>query len=352
MKRLHQLMCRRQFVVSVPPTMIHGLPGFLAARRSSVQPVDAIPNLPSAAARGADIAAVLDRPRPPRALALWERISDFSWSDSTSIGTLFVVFVACALTTALYMQALTAIGATGVDPTAMFAIFTAASVSSIAGFAFSPLCGALLVHIIGGPVRIVQILLICSIGMQALMVWTLRSSIPWRLLARFLAGGVAGLPIGLWLLLHLPQAAYAHALGVLIVGCGGWRLLRRHVVLPRRYPAGDIAAGVCGGVTGGLAGFPSAFATIWCGMQGWDKVQQRSLVQPFILSMQVVTLGALYLTGSAGHGVTIDISAWAYLPAALLGSLCGLAVFSRLSETQFAVAANVLLVVSGFTLAI
>jgi hypothetical protein len=260
--------------------------------------------------------------------------------------------LACTLGTELYLRALTAMSVTGVEPDAMFAVLAATAVSSVAGFAFSPICGAMLVHIIDGPVHIVQILLVCSIGTQLLMVWSVRRTISWQLLARFLAGGVAGLPIGLWLLLHLPQKTYAHALGILIVGCAAWRLFRHRSVLAERYPAGDIAAGVSGGIIGGIAGFPSALVTIWCGLQGWDKVQQRSVIQPFIFAMQVLALGALYVAGSATRSISIDLAAWAYLPAGLLGALFGLAVFRRLSDRQFALAANVLLVVSGLSMAV
>jgi uncharacterized membrane protein YfcA len=299
----------------------------------------------------ADIAPVLGHTRQTRAAAPWERLGSISLSGQPSTAAFVAFMLACALCTALYLRALTAMGATGVDQAAMFAVLAATAVSSVAGFAFSPICGAMLVHIIDGPVHIVQILLVCSIGTQLLMVWSVRRAISWRLLARFLTGGIAGLPIGLWLLLHLPQKAYAHALGVLIVGCATWRLFRHRTVVARRYPAADIAVGVSGGIIGGMAGFPSALLTIWCGLQGWDKVQQRSVIQPFILGMQVLALGALYVTGSTARSVTIDVAAWAYLPAGLLGALFGLAVFRRLSDRQFAVAANVLLVVSGLAMA-
>ena len=74
-------------------------------------------------------------------------------SGPASIVSLFLLALGCTLGVALYLRALTAVGASGVDQSAMFAVLIGAAVSSIAGFAFSPICGAMLVHIIDGPVH-------------------------------------------------------------------------------------------------------------------------------------------------------------------------------------------------------
>jgi hypothetical protein len=69
-------------------------------------------------------------------------------------------------------------------------------VSSIAGFAFPAICGAVLFHLIDDPVRVVQTMMVCGACGQALMVCALWRKIPWRALAIFLAGAVVGLPLG------------------------------------------------------------------------------------------------------------------------------------------------------------
>jgi hypothetical protein len=55
----------------------------------------------------------------------------------------------------------------------LLAIFAASTVSSIAGFAFSALCGAMLFHLMDSPVRVVQVMIVCSIAIQLLSVTTL-----------------------------------------------------------------------------------------------------------------------------------------------------------------------------------
>jgi hypothetical protein len=60
------------------------------------------------------------------------------------------------------------------------AVFTAAAISSVAGFAFSAICGAILFHLIDDAVAAVQTMMICSVAGQSYMVWWLRRQVEWR----------------------------------------------------------------------------------------------------------------------------------------------------------------------------
>jgi uncharacterized membrane protein YfcA len=240
----------------------------------------------------------------------------------------------------------------------MAAVFVASTISSIAGFAFSALCGALLFHLMESPVYAVQVMIVCSIAIQLLSVATLWRSVDWRSLPAFLAGGVLGVPAGVYLLLHLQATTYRNVIGALLIAYGGYLLLRRPVRLSHHEDAkkshsalADVGAGFLGGVTGGLAGFPGAFVTIWCGLKGWDKARQRGVYQPFILCMQPVTLVFIYLMQPArASAAQLDLKTLAFVPAALLGAWFGLRIFARLSDRQFQFAVNALLILSGIGL--
>ncbi len=259
--------------------------------------------------------------------------------------------LACAGVLIVYARVLPSAGVAGLSVVVLLAIFFASALSSIAGFAFSAICGAMLFHLMDGQVRIVEIMMVSSIAIQALSVWTLRNTIDWRVLPAFLAGGLVGLPAGVWLLLNLSQRVYVQGMGVLLAAYGVYMLFRRPIRLRRDFgAAGDAAAGVFGGITGGMAGFPGALVTIWCGVKGWDKRRQRGVYQPFILIMQIAALVAIHLMRSRGSA-DLDPLAWAYVPAALLGTWCGLALFARLTDRQFGMAVNLLLIVSGVGLA-
>jgi hypothetical protein len=157
------------------------------------------------------------------------------------------------------------------------AVFVASTLSSIAGFAFSAICGAMLFHLLTKPVQIVQIMLVCSIAIQALSVATLRNAIEWKSLARFLYGGLVGLPLGVYLLTHFASHVYLRCIGIFLIGYGLFMIVRQPPKTIISNVIGDYVAGFLGGVTGGFAAFPGAFVTIWCGLKGWPKDRQRGV---------------------------------------------------------------------------
>jgi uncharacterized membrane protein YfcA len=233
----------------------------------------------------------------------------------------------------------------------LIAVFVASTISSIAGFAFSALCGAILFHLVDSPVYAVNVMVVCSIAIQLLSVAALWGSIDWRSLPVFLTGGVLGVPVGVYFLLHLQTGAYRDVIGGLLIAYGGYLLLRWPMRSLRMGPLSDACAGFLGGITGGLAGFPGASVTIWCGLKGWDKAHQRGVYQPFILSMQPVTLIAIYLMRPSSSTATqLDWKTLAFVPAALLGAWFGLRIFKRLSDRQFEIVVNALLILSGIGL--
>jgi hypothetical protein len=201
------------------------------------------------------------------------------------------------------------------------------------------------------PVYAVHVMVLCSIAMQLLSVASLWHAIDWRSLRVFLVGGLLGVPVGVYLLLHLPTNTYRNVIGSLLIAYGGYLLLRPPVRTFRMGPLSDACAGFLGGITGGLAGFPGASVAIWCGMKGWNKSRQRGVYQPFILSMQPLTLIAIYLMRpSSPAQAQLDWKAFAFVPAALLGTWFGLRIFKRLSDRQFELAVNTLLILSGIGL--
>jgi uncharacterized membrane protein YfcA len=232
------------------------------------------------------------------------------------------------------------------------AVFVAATLSSVAGFAFSAICGAFLFQFLP-PIEAVHLMVVCSIALQFLSVIALRHSIDWRLLSRFLAGGVISLPLGICLLTILEAGLYVKIIGGFLVAYGLFMLFRPALKLNFQRDWADVLAGAVGGVTGGFAAFPGAFVTIWCSLKGWDKARQRGVYQPFILLMQLAALAILTVHPARPlHGTTptAAVTPLIFVPAALLGTWCGLGWYRRLSDAQFARVVNLLLIVAGFGL--
>jgi uncharacterized membrane protein YfcA len=223
-------------------------------------------------------------------------------------------------------------------------VFGAALVSSVVGFAFSALAGAALLHLYHEPAEAIEIMVLCSIAIQLFCVIAMRRSIQWRLLLPFVVGGAACVPVGVWLLSVLPRSWFAIGLGAFLVAYGALMAWRR----PQRIHASawwlDLGVGALGGITGGLAAFPGAFVSIWCSMRGWDKSVQRGVTQPFILTMQLITLAAMHAQHVALHLDALRIEG---MFVALFAAFLGMKVFRSLSNRQFAWLLNSLLMISG-----
>jgi uncharacterized membrane protein YfcA len=254
--------------------------------------------------------------------------------------TIMVLFVAAA-----GLPLFNAMSAT--DQRIWLVVLLCATVSSIAGFAFSALASASLVHLASNPIYMVQIMLIASTAIQVYGVWALRKDIQIRPLLPFFAGGALTIVPGVFLLITVDVIVYVGVLGTILVGYGIVMLVRPGFRFLSDSPQMRALIGGFGGLTGAVAAFPGAAITMWCSAQGWDKRQQRAIYQPFILGMQVLTLGVLALL-KPQQALQADALKFA-LPAAI-GGYCGLCVFERLSTHLFNRVVAVFLLVSGLAL--
>jgi hypothetical protein len=195
------------------------------------------------------------------------------WGQSmTGVRTLKTVTLAAAV----YFYGGVSMGGPA-DPVGAI-IFVCATISSIAGFAFSAISGSMLLHVVRDPVEAMQIMLVASIALQAYSVWVLRRTIRLRELLPYFAGGALTVAPGVYLLLNTPTAIYLMALGVFLTTYGIYMLLGSPLRLQRNTLTGRMIVGALGGITGATAAFPGAFVTIWCAAHGWDKhISARSI---------------------------------------------------------------------------
>ena len=266
------------------------------------------------------------------------------WASLVSVTNASVV-VAIGCLVALYLLGTKEV--LGTDVLAGLIVFIAASISSIAGFAFSPLAGSMLFHVTNDSIYTVQIMLVASIAIQAYSVWMLRNSIVFSRVIPYFAGGMLTVLPGVLLLLHTPLQVYLLALGAFLTAYAFYMLLRQPYRLKSDYLLGRIAVGALGGITGATAAFPGAFVTIWCGAHGWDKQHQRAIYQPYILGMQVLALIALaaFKPWQATRPELIY-----YIFSSMLGACIGWNIFNRLSTGQFNRIVSTFLLLSGIVL--
>ena len=110
----------------------------------------------------------------------------------------------------------------------------------------------------------------------------------------------------------------------------------------------EIAAGFAGGITGGATAMPGAIPTIWCNLKGLSKIQQRAIVQPFILLMQIATMAYFSKLGILASA-TWTTYLWC-APAVVAGTFLGLWLFERVDDGKFRRLVLLFLLISGGTM--
>jgi uncharacterized protein len=228
-------------------------------------------------------------------------------------------------------------------------VFAGACAAGVAGFAFSAITGALLLHWME-PTTVVPLLLACSVTTQLVSIAGLRRSMQWRRCAPYLAGGLAGIPVGATVLRALDRRVFAVAFGTFLVLYSASMLLPPSGVLRAPSRLLDVVIGLGGGMLGGAIAFPGAIATIWCSLQGLPKDVQRGTIQPFILLMQLATLVYYSRIGLLARSLS-----WTYLlcaPAVIGGTWIGLRRFERIDDAAFRRIALLFLPASGMALAL
>ena len=225
--------------------------------------------------------------------------------------------------------------------------FVAAIVSGVAGFAFALVAAGVFMHLL--PPSTAAAVLIASV--VALQVWPiiwLRDAVRWPRLWPFLAGGVVGVPAGIAVVDRIDPATFRALVGGFLVAYSAWMLVRRRPLLVAAGRAADGAIGFVGGVMGGMAGFAGAVPTVWCGMRGWDKDEQRAVFQPYILVMQALALACLWAAGRIDREAVTVFALCA--PAMAVGVWLGLRLYRRVDDRLFRRIVLWLLLGSGLTL--
>ena len=229
----------------------------------------------------------------------------------------------------------------------LFAIFAGSLAAGLAGFAFSAITGALLFHVLA-PIDAVPLLLACSITTQLLSISKLWHTMQWRQCLPYLIGGFAGIPIGAHLLKTYDPRVFAAAFGLFLICYSLYMLLRPHLLVRSGSRYAEIAAGFAGGITGGATAFPGAIPAVWCSMRGLPKLEQRGIVQPFILLMQIATL-AYYSELGILAAATLTTYLWC-VPFVVVGTWLGLHFFYRIDDKRFRQVVLLFLLISGATL--
>ena len=222
-------------------------------------------------------------------------------------------------------------------------------VSGLAGFGGGPVVLVLWLMVIE-PRTAVPLLMVSAVAHQMLTLHLIWKAIDLRRLAPMAIGGLIGVPLGVMLLGTLSPALVRAVAGIFLVVYTLVRLtFVRNLTITLRSQWPDAGAGFVGGVMSGLAGLPGPISTLWCGLRGWPKTEQRAVFQPFNFLMVLLSI-AIFL----GQGyVTPDVLGYALwcAPVLVVGVALGTPLYLRLSDRQFQAVVLWLMLAMGLVLA-
>jgi uncharacterized membrane protein YfcA len=231
-----------------------------------------------------------------------------------------------------------------------------AIMSGLSGFGFSAI-GALCLWLLP-PKLGVPLLMTLSSANQLMSLGQLKADLkPLREWwpdgpAPYLLGGLMGVPVGLGILHSLPTSTLMAIFGGFLLTYAAYSLLKPeslHVARAESWIAAAVI-GMAGGVIGGFTAFPGAAVVVWSGLRRLPKRESRSIVQPYILGLQLVSLGLL----AVELPETFNSAYWALLavtiPVVLPCTLLGVTLYKSVSDINFRRVTFMLLGTSGLGL--
>ena len=221
-------------------------------------------------------------------------------------------------------------------------------VQGLSGFAFSLVATSIWIWTLP-PQLVAAMSVFGALAGQVVAALTTRRPMMWPKLAPLLAGGLCGLPLGVWLLPSLDSTTVQFGVGALMaIWCPVMLLSGRipHIQHGGRWA--DAAAGLAGGVAGAIGGYTGPVPTLWCTLRGWDKDTLRGVIQNFNLVMLSVTFISYLATGLITRAMLPQLGLVA--AALLVPVLMGARLYAGISPEAFRRIVLMLLACTGAVL--
>ncbi len=199
------------------------------------------------------------------------------------------------------------------------------------------------------PVIAAQLAALTAVISQAQTLGTVWHTLTFRHVGPITIAGLAGVPIGVWLLTSLPVALFKLGVGwMLIIFClftlsvpATWRISRRN------RPS-ELIAGFIGGFMGGLTGVPGPPVIMWGTVQDWPRHAKRAIYQVFILTTLLAMLIASAIAGLMSY--EFWLASLVAVPATIAGAYCGVKTYAMIDDRRFDHVVLAILLVSGIGL--
>ena len=230
----------------------------------------------------------------------------------------------------------------------LFGALAGGFVTGLAGFGTALMALGIWLYILP-PALAVPLVLICSVSSQISTLPAMWRTLDFKLAGPFVAGGLAGMPIGALLVERADPQNFKLSVGaMLLVFPTALFFIRKPMALRFGGKPADAAVGFAGGILGGLAGLSGPLPTLWASVRGWSKDQRRGVFQIF----NGTVLGAALLLQIASGFVKPEVFWLALLamPGTLIGARIGMRTYQALSDRNFYDVVLALLFMSGLVL--
>src|SRR5215475_1383630 len=230
------------------------------------------------------------------------------------------------------------------------ATFVSALIAGLSGFAFGLVAASLWLYILS-PLQTATLIVAFGLIVQGYSVWKLRHALDWNRLWPFVIGAAIGVPIGVSILTWANPAHVRAGVGIFLILYSVHALFRPAM---KPFTAGgrvaDGGVGFLNGILAGITGLAGILVTIWCGLRGWPKDQQRAVFQP--VAVAIFAMSAAWLGAKATISADMIRLFLLGLPVLLAGTWLGLKLYGRVNEATFRKVVLVLLLLSGIALVV
>ena len=210
------------------------------------------------------------------------------------------------------------------------AVALGAAAQQLVGFGFALLAMPLLTAIVG-PQDAVAVAAVGSLAGGGMMAWRLRHLTDRRRLRRLVLGALAGLPLGVLVLAHVPDTPLRIAVAVAVLAAVG--VLATGFHLRSERPALEVGAGFASGVSGGAIGISGPPVVLVLQAARMEQHAFRATTVAFFTVTNLVLLPLVL--GSGVVGLDIWPAAAVAVPAAVAGNRACEGVAQRVSPERF-----------------
>lgn len=227
----------------------------------------------------------------------------------------------------------------------LFGALAGGFVSGLAGFGTALMTLGIWLYLMP-PSLAVPLVLICSAIGQSSTLPSMWRSFDLSLIWPFVAGGLAGVPLGTLLIAHADPQNFKLTVGIFLLVFPLALYFQR---TPTAFRFGgkwaDGAVGFAGGILGALAGLSGPLPILWASVRGWGKDERRGIFQIFNWTVLAAALILQVASGLVDRQV-IWLALLA-LPGTILGASLGARVYHVLSDRNFRDLVLALLFLSG-----